>query len=99
MGALVEEGIFIFIYLSKGEMLLLPLGLLSQRGGRMREEGGGRRKWRKEKVKSLWMEGKCKVGGIVRELEALKIMQIRLPPQHAVDGTKRGLPDPAEIER
>ena len=45
------------------------------------------------------MEGKCKVGGIVRELEALKIMQIRLPPQHAVDGTKRGLPDPAEIER
>lgn len=45
------------------------------------------------------MEGKCKVGGILRELEALKIMQIRLPPQHAVNGTKRGLPDPAEIER
>ena len=63
------------------------------------EGGGGRRKWRKEKVKSLWMEGKCKVGGIVRELEALKIMQIRLPPQHAVNGTKRGLPDSAEIER
>ena len=41
MGALVEEGIFIFIYLSKGEMLLLPLGLLSQRGGK-NERGGGR---------------------------------------------------------
>lgn len=52
-----------------------------------------------KKNKSLWMEGKCKVGGILRELEALKIMQIRLPPQHAVNGTKRGLPDPAEIER
>ena len=45
------------------------------------------------------MDGKCKAGGIFRELEALKIMQIQLPPQHAVDGAKRGLPDPAEIER
>ena len=67
-------------------------------GGRKREEEGGG-KWWKEKGKSLWMDGKCKAGGIFRELEALKIMQIQLPPQHAVDGAKRGLPDPAEIER
>ena len=65
-------------------------------GGRMREE---EEVVEEKKNKSLWMEGKCKVGGILRELEALKIMQIRLPPQHAVNGTKRGLPDPAEIER
>ena len=45
------------------------------------------------------MEGKCKASGILRELEALKIMQRQLPPQHAVDGAKRDLPDPAEIER
>ena len=70
------------------------------RGEGMREEEGGREEEVEEKKnKSLWMEGKCKVGGILRELEALKIMQIRLPPQHAVNGTKRGLPDPAEIER
>ena len=70
-------------------------------GGGMREEEGGREEEvvEEKKNKSLWMEGKCKVGGKLRELEALKIMQIQLPPQHAVNGTKRGLPDPAEIER
>jgi hypothetical protein len=45
------------------------------------------------------MNEKCKAGGILRELEALEIMQIQLPPQHAVKGTKGGLPDPVEIKR
>lgn len=95
MGALVEGGFFILQNIVQGGDAVATAWVAESEGGGMREEEVVEEK----KNKSLWMEGKCKVGGILRELEALRIMQIRLPPQHAVNGTKRGLPDPAEIER